>query len=114
VKPYPRPAGSAVPGGFWEVNTASHIDWPSQARILEIADNANGTLSVFGTIVDSAGPESHGGKLDDPVALAALARELAGNDWQERDRPDPKVDGRRGRIEDRNVELLVPAPGWLK
>ncbi|GCD94450.1 TIGR03767 family metallophosphoesterase [Embleya hyalina] len=110
VKPYPRPAGSAVPGGFWEINTASHIDWPSQARIVEIADNANGTLSIFGTIIDSAGPESHGNKLDSPLALAALARELAGNDWQERDRPDPKVDGRRGRLEDRNVELLVPAP----
>ncbi|MFE2872423.1 TIGR03767 family metallophosphoesterase [Embleya sp. NPDC059259] len=113
VKPYPRPAGSAVPGGFWEINTASHIDWPSQARIVEIGDNKNGTLSIYGTIVDSAGPESNGGKLDSPVALAALARELAGNDWQERDRPDAKVDGRRGRLEDRNVELLVPTPGWL-
>jgi metallophosphoesterase (TIGR03767 family) len=114
VKAYPRPAGSAAPGGFWEVNTASHIDWPSQARIVEIADNKNGTISIFGTIVDSAGPESNGGKLDTPVALAALARELAGNDWQERERPDAAVDGRRGRVEDRNVELLVPAPGWLK
>lgn len=114
VTAHPRPNGSPAPGGFWEVNTASHIDWPSQARILEIADNTTGTLSIFGTIIDNAGPESHGGRLDDPAALAALARELAGNDWQERERPDPAVDGRRGRLEDRNVELLVPAPGWLK
>ena len=38
------------------------------------------------------------------MTLAALSRELAANDWQER------TDARRGGIEDRNVELLLPAP----
>ena len=28
VLPHARPAGSAVGGGFWEINTAAHIDWP--------------------------------------------------------------------------------------
>ncbi|MCF2528447.1 TIGR03767 family metallophosphoesterase [Yinghuangia soli] len=114
VRPHPRPAGAAAPGGFWEVNTAAHIDWPQQARIVEIADNKDGTLSVFGTIVDSAAPPSNSGRLDDPIALAALSRELAANDWQERDRKDPAEDGKRGAAGDRNVELLLPAPGWLK
>ena len=54
VTPHARPARRQVPGGFWEVNTASHVDFPQQARIVELADNHDGTLSIFGTIVDSA------------------------------------------------------------
>ena len=26
-------------GGFWEVNTAAHIDWPQQSRVVELVDN---------------------------------------------------------------------------
>ncbi|MFC4049072.1 TIGR03767 family metallophosphoesterase [Actinomadura syzygii] len=100
VIPHTRPGG----GGFWEVNTAAHIDFPQQSRIVELADNGDGTLSIFATVIDSAGPASYGGRLTDPVRLASLSRELAGNDWQERD------EHRRGEAADRNVELLVPAP----
>ena len=42
-------------GGFWEINTASHIDYPQQSRLVEVADNADGTLSIFTTILDHAG-----------------------------------------------------------
>ncbi|TDD83705.1 TIGR03767 family metallophosphoesterase [Actinomadura darangshiensis] len=100
VIPHARKAG----GGFWEVNTAAHVDFPQQSRIVELADNGDGTLSVFATILDSAGPASYGGRLTDPVRLASLSRELAGNDWQDRE------EHRRGEAADRNVELLVPAP----
>ncbi|WP_067829502.1 TIGR03767 family metallophosphoesterase [Actinomadura kijaniata] len=100
VVPHPRKGG----GGFWEVNTAAHIDFPQQARVVELADNGDGTLSVFATVLDSAGPEAFGGRLNDPVHLSSLSRELAANDWQ--DEPEH----RRGKAEDRNVELLVPAP----
>ena len=89
-------------GGFWEVSTAAHIDWPQQSRILELADNRDGTLSVFATVIDSAAPVSHKGRLDDPDRLAALSRELSANDWQPHDGT--------GEPEDRNVELLLPAP----
>jgi metallophosphoesterase (TIGR03767 family) len=106
VVPHRAPAG----GGFWEVNTAAHIDWPIQSRVVEIVDNEDGTLSIFGTILDMAVPASNHGRLDSPAALASLARELAGNDWQSRARPVPGEDGRRGKVEDRNVELLVPSP----
>ena len=42
--------------GFWEINTASHIDWPEQSRTIEVMDNKDGTLSLFGTLLDSAAP----------------------------------------------------------
>jgi metallophosphoesterase (TIGR03767 family) len=104
VLPHARPTGSAVRGGFWELNTAAHIDWPQQSRIVEVVDNRDGTLSVFGTIVDHAGPASSGGSPSGPLALASLSRELSANDWQDR------TDARRGDVDDRNVELVLPAP----
>ncbi|WP_149261618.1 TIGR03767 family metallophosphoesterase [Actinomadura sp. K4S16] len=100
VIPHARKGG----GGFWEVNTAAHIDFPQQSRIVELADNGDGTLSVFATILDSAGPASYGGRLTDPVRLASLSRELSANDWQDRE------ENRRGEAADRNVELLIPRP----
>ncbi|MFL6241245.1 MAG: TIGR03767 family metallophosphoesterase [Actinomycetes bacterium] len=103
---HPQAKSAKLGGGFWEANTASHIDWPQQARLVEIVDNRDGTLSVFGTIIDSAAPASYAGRLDDTTHLAALSRELAANDWQERDNHD----ARRGTLADRNVELLVAAP----
>ena len=60
-----RPTGSPVDGGFWEVNTASHIDWPQQCRLVEFTDNRDGTLSVIVTIVDTDAPPSYGWP-DDP------------------------------------------------
>ncbi len=56
IIPHQRPAGWSVPGGFWELNTAAHIDFPQQARIVEVVDNHDGTLSLFGTIIDSLAP----------------------------------------------------------
>ncbi|RLV49402.1 TIGR03767 family metallophosphoesterase [Nocardioides mangrovicus] len=95
-------------GGFWEVNTASHIDFPMQSRVLEVADNRDGTLSIFATVLDHAGPltapSAYAGSLGDPVRLAGLSRELGANDWQER------TTNRRGAAADRNVELLVADP----
>ncbi|WP_460366641.1 TIGR03767 family metallophosphoesterase, partial [Actinocorallia lasiicapitis] len=93
---------SGPAGGFWEVSTAAHIDWPQQSRLLEIADNRDGTLSVFATVLDSAAPASPGGGAD-PARLASLSRELSANDWQF----NPSASG---KPEDRNVELLLPAP----
>lgn len=104
VIPHARANGAAVAGGFWELNTAAHIDWPEQSRIVEIVDNLDGTISIFGTILDHAGPIARGSTLTTTSSLAALSRELAANDWQDR------TDARRGSVEDRNVELLVPAP----
>jgi len=91
-------------GGFWEINTASHVDFPQQARIIEIADNEDGTWSIFTTVVDHAAPAVWDGSLDDPLALASLSRELSVND------PQNDIDEHRGALEARNTELLVQAP----
>ena len=110
VVPHVAPGGS---GGFWEVNTAAHVDFPNQARIVEIVDNLDGTLSIFGTVVDAKAPltvssaESYAAP-GDVASLAAIAREVSANDWQAR--PADLNGGRRGTAETRNVELLVRAP----
>jgi metallophosphoesterase (TIGR03767 family) len=100
ITPHVRADGS---GGFWEINTAAHIDWPQQARLIEVADNLDGTLSIFTTILDHAGPASNNGDLGSTVALASLSRELSVND------PQANL-GARGVLGDRNTELLVGAP----
>jgi metallophosphoesterase (TIGR03767 family) len=112
VTGHARPKGAPFAGGFWEVNTASHIDWPQQCRLVEVTDNRDGTLSVITTIVDADAPPSYLGRLDDPAGLASLSRELGANDWQ----APPSFfgfDGKRGSVFDRNVELIVPAPAWV-
>jgi metallophosphoesterase (TIGR03767 family) len=98
---------SNFPGGFWEINTASHIDWPIQSRIIEVAES-DGYLSIFTTMLDIDAPLDYKGYLDSPASLASLARELAANDLQEiRGRGE---DVRRGHPTDRNTQLLLPAP----
>jgi metallophosphoesterase (TIGR03767 family) len=102
-------------GGFWEVNTAAHIDFPHQSRVLEIVDNLDGTLSIFATIVDADAPLTVSARdvyaaPASPRLLAALARELSANDPQQRPGPSDLQGGRRGPREARNVELLVSAP----
>ena len=52
ITPFPDKTGKS--GGFWEIVTASHIDYPQQSRIIEIAENNNNTISIYGTLIDSA------------------------------------------------------------
>ena len=78
---------------FWDIGTAAHIDWPAQARLIDVVDNRDGTLSIFTTVFDHEDDE-----------ITAFARELALNDPQ----TDPGA--RRGRVEDRNAELLIKHP----
>ena len=108
VSAHARPHGAPVPGGFWQVTTSSHIDWPQQARAIELLDNADGTLSIVATVLDHAAPLRYDGSAG-PIALAALSRELAATDPQRRvSAADPPWGS--GRRTDRNVELLLPAP----
>ena len=95
-------------GGLWEINTASHCDFPQQSRLIELVDNHDGTLSIFATMLDHTGPAAYGGRLGSAVNLAGLARELSANDPQER------TTGRRGSRNARNVELVTKAPPALR
>ncbi|GGZ78155.1 TIGR03767 family metallophosphoesterase [Streptomyces echinoruber] len=85
---------------FWEISTASHVDHPHLARIIEIADNKDGTLSLFTTLVESAAPHRTDFADLTQTGLAALYRELAFN--------APGANrALAGDPEDRNTELLL-------
>ncbi|MGO1163195.1 TIGR03767 family metallophosphoesterase [Brucella pseudogrignonensis] len=91
--------------GFWEINTAAHIDYPQQSRTIEILDNRDGTLSIIAVVVDHSSPDAI--KRSGPQtsqSLAALSLELAMN--------DPALDRayRLGAPEDLNVELIIKKP----
>jgi hypothetical protein len=81
--------------GFWEVQSGSIADWPSQARVVELVANDNGTISIFGTMVDFE-PQS---------CLERRYRRLALMDFMSAWGSD-----HRGEPRDRNVELVVPIP----
>jgi metallophosphoesterase (TIGR03767 family) len=96
-------------GGFWDIGTAAHIDWPCQSRLIEVMDNKDGTLSIYCTMVDHGAPLIPGGT--DPVLnLASISRELSANDFQH----DGFDSHGPGHPEDRNVELLIAAPFPVK
>ncbi|WP_432927336.1 TIGR03767 family metallophosphoesterase [Microbispora sp. CA-135349] len=87
-------------GGFWEISTASHIDYPQLARVVELADNHDGTLSLFTTLVESAAPRRTDFTDLSQSGLAALYRELSFN--------SPGMRGTlAGLTADRNTELLL-------
>jgi len=100
--------GGAASGGFWQVTTASHIDWPQQARMIEVLQTED-ALAIACTVIDSDAPAGCTG-VDEPGAMAALARELAANDWQVRDLITPEGGPGAGTTADRNVILLVDWP----
>ena len=98
------------------MTTASHIDWPQQARIIELLETPGG-LVLACTVIDSAAPASLGqvGRADpadlaDPARLAALARELAANDWQVRDLITADGGAGAGTAADRNALLAIDWP----
>lgn len=111
--------------GYWEVNTAAVADHPNQSRTIEIADNGDGTLSIFAVTFDAAtlpDPRLLDWIADDPTDetaladaertineqwLAALGWETGANDPQLTD--EDRAEG-EGQPEDGNVELLIRAP----
>jgi metallophosphoesterase (TIGR03767 family) len=106
VDAFPAAGGE---GGFWSIRVAAEADWPQQGRLLEVFDNHDGTLSIFGTIVDhvgqakapAPGTAASGMDLND---LASAARTMSFNDLQS-GAPEGE-----GEAQDRNVELLLPDP----
>lgn len=80
VTGFPAPKGEAAERSFWEINTASHIDWPQQSRILEVAykpgvDGKPGSVFIYGTLVDHIAHPTPDQAVQDPVEyLASLSR----------------------------------------
>jgi metallophosphoesterase (TIGR03767 family) len=95
-------------GGFWEIKSPAIADWTTHHRLLEIMDNQDGTLSLFGTMLDLDAPVRAPGSQNaaafGPLALASLGRTLTYND------PQQGPDGSQGGRDDRNVELLLDDP----
>jgi metallophosphoesterase (TIGR03767 family) len=93
--------------GFWEVTTCAIVDWPCQARLVELTD-AGGYLSIVCTMADHDSPLAPAG-LDTGADLAALHRELAAN------MPFAGADSARpGQPADRNAELRITPPFPLR
>lgn len=111
IEAHPAPSGG---GGFWSIRVAAEADWPQQTRLVEFFDNDDGTLSIFGTIVDHAsaatapvpGPAGGFG----PAELASVGRTLSYNDTQSGGRACGAEPCGEGKARDRNVELLVGDP----
>jgi uncharacterized repeat protein (TIGR01451 family) len=94
---------------WWEINTSAVADWPHQSRLIEVMDNRDGTLSLFGTVVDHASPAtapapgSAAGFL--ARQLASIGRTLGFN--------DPQVGPPHGEgnpLLDHNAELVLRDP----
>lgn len=102
IEVHPDPAERT--GGIWDITTAAQIDPPQQARILEVVDNRDGTLSIFTTVIDHGAPPGTDGTKLDLLGLASIGRELAFNDFQS------DVASAIGEPSDLNTELLVRAP----
>lgn len=95
--------GSTARHSFWEINTASHIDFPQLARILEVVDNRDGTLSIFTPLIEADSAYTADESDLSPEGLASLYRELSYNDIH-------RDDELLGKIADRNCELLLTHP----
>ena len=100
ITAHPREGG----GGFWEVTTASCIDFPQQQQLVEVVDNRDGSLSIVTTVLDHRSPAHYTDGDYGTVALASLSRQMSANDTSE----NPPM--RLGSELDRNTELRLPAP----
>ncbi|HWC13689.1 MAG TPA: hypothetical protein VG929_03750 [Actinomycetota bacterium] len=111
--------------GYWEVNTSAIADVPTQSRTIEIANNNDGTLSIFATVFDAwVAPNAaevewhghdhsheteHGAERDiNEDWLASWGREVMLHD------PQQDLTKKAGTENDRNVELLLKTPEWLR
>ncbi|KOU67316.1 metallophosphoesterase [Streptomyces sp. MMG1533] len=96
ITPHSAPDGRS----FWEISTASHVDYPQLARVIELVDNKDGTISLFTTCIESSAPHRTDFTDLSQTGLAALYRELSYN------APGARTD-LAGESKDRNTELVL-------
>ncbi|MEU6376548.1 TIGR03767 family metallophosphoesterase [Streptomyces sp. NPDC046909] len=94
------PHASSGGRSFWEISTASHVDYPQLARVVELVDNKDGTISLFTTCVESSAPHRTDFADLSQTGLSALYRELSFN--------APGASTKLGgSARDRNTELVL-------
>ncbi len=89
-----RGADAAHPG-YWEVQSGSMADWPNQARAMEVVANGDGTLSLFGTMIDFTSTNC----MERRFRRLAMTEYVSA--WEA---------SHVGTALDRNVELVIPVP----
>jgi metallophosphoesterase (TIGR03767 family) len=106
-----RPDPEERTRAYWEVTTTSAWSYPMQARLLEIVDNKDGTISIFSTVYDSAAPVKPGDAKDptpedgvNELLLASVARQVAVTD------PQLDLNAIGLAASDHNAEMLIMAP----
>ena len=94
--------------GFWQIETASHADWPQQSRTIEIVEDSSGDIYFGLSVIDHAAGAEYG-DAQNPLEIAALSRALSANVWQKRLNlgATHDVNWWCGRPEDRNVVLKI-------
>jgi hypothetical protein len=81
--------------GYWEIMTSAMSDYPAQTRTLEIVDNADGTLSIVGTLIDFDADDC----MERRFRRLSVMEHVTG--WGDEASDDPG---------DLNVELVIPVP----
>jgi 3',5'-cyclic AMP phosphodiesterase CpdA len=99
--------------GFWQIESASLIDWPQEQRLIEVFDNGNGTGTIRGPILGhgleipkrlSVADDRCALYLADPASLEAILTEA------DLDVLCKQGGTRNGTPGDRNVELTFKMP----
>ncbi len=90
--------GDEAGSGYWEIQTASLIEWPQQARLVEVALREDGVGEVITTVIDYGESNSIA---TDSRALSILTKQI----------PTALITaGDRGDLEDRNLNLPFKIP----
>lgn len=108
-----KQAGEGACRGFWQIETASLIDFPQEQRMIEVFDNKDGTGTIRGPVLTHAFEKSKPlAEADDRCALYLLDPASAQDMLTEANLAALCSQGgtRDGDPDDRNVELTFKMP----
>ena len=112
------PVACKQPGactGFWQIESASLIDFPQEQRLIEVFDNGNGTGTIRGPILGHTFERSRGlAEADDRCALYLADPAFVTELLSEADLGVLCSQGgtRNGEPGDRNAELMFRMPSF--
>jgi metallophosphoesterase (TIGR03767 family) len=108
LRPYKASKTADPDRAFWEVNTAAHVDWPQQSRLVEVAVKGD-SIFIYVTVVDHIAALDPKPGVQDPVEyLASISRVEAYFDACER---KGQADcANLGAAKHRNAKLVQKSP----